>query len=291
VLRRLREPDAPRRLWIDSLCINQRDHVERAAQVPAMARVYAAARRVVACLPYAAASHGALAHLRSLRRLLAHLPPDQLRAALADRFAHRKRGCYDPGWIAVGALVRSNWFQRVWIIQEVATAQTIVVRHGSEQASWEDVAWVVSVTKAYDAASVYLDGRVTNLSIRKYADIECGLNSLQLMDRIRLLVRRETRPPTLNRLLGYSVGFSATVARDRVYAFLGLACLPDAQLIEPIYKEKKNDDSSSAYEISDRRVFADAGRIVLAQSLRNFHLAGTGFTARCPFCPHGCQTG
>jgi hypothetical protein len=45
-LRRLREADRPRTFWIDAMCINQNDVVERAEQVKQMLRIYKQAKTV-----------------------------------------------------------------------------------------------------------------------------------------------------------------------------------------------------------------------------------------------------
>ncbi|KAI4281668.1 MAG: hypothetical protein L6R38_003511 [Xanthoria sp. 2 TBL-2021] len=49
-LRALRSSDKPRQLWVDAVCINQRDHVEKAHQVSQMAKIYGKAARVLAWL-------------------------------------------------------------------------------------------------------------------------------------------------------------------------------------------------------------------------------------------------
>jgi hypothetical protein len=46
----LRYPDKSRVLWIDAMCINQRDIVERSQQVKRMAMIYSKAERVVVWL-------------------------------------------------------------------------------------------------------------------------------------------------------------------------------------------------------------------------------------------------
>ena len=49
-LRTLRSSDKPRQLWVDAVCINQCDHVEKAHQVAQMAKIYRKAARVLAWL-------------------------------------------------------------------------------------------------------------------------------------------------------------------------------------------------------------------------------------------------
>ncbi|KAK8096043.1 HET-domain-containing protein [Apiospora kogelbergensis] len=46
-LRHLQRPDAKRVLWVDAVCINQQDRLERNVQVPMMSRIYKGARLVV----------------------------------------------------------------------------------------------------------------------------------------------------------------------------------------------------------------------------------------------------
>lgn len=46
-LRNLRRPDGERVLWVDALCINQRDPLEKAKQIPLVSRIYEQATSVV----------------------------------------------------------------------------------------------------------------------------------------------------------------------------------------------------------------------------------------------------
>ncbi|KXX80055.1 Heterokaryon incompatibility protein 6, OR allele [Madurella mycetomatis] len=50
LLARIRRPDAPRTVWADAVCINQRDPAEKAVQVGMMDVIYSAAERVLADL-------------------------------------------------------------------------------------------------------------------------------------------------------------------------------------------------------------------------------------------------
>ena len=46
ILRHMRRPHKEKRLWIDAICINQTDPVEKAIQVRHMGDIYRAARKV-----------------------------------------------------------------------------------------------------------------------------------------------------------------------------------------------------------------------------------------------------
>jgi hypothetical protein len=46
-LGRLRHPTERRILWVDALCINQADHLERSQQVPMIGRIFHSARSVI----------------------------------------------------------------------------------------------------------------------------------------------------------------------------------------------------------------------------------------------------
>jgi hypothetical protein len=49
-LLRLRRPDAPRILWVDAICINQQDNMEKTRQLALMGHIYKQAARVVVWL-------------------------------------------------------------------------------------------------------------------------------------------------------------------------------------------------------------------------------------------------
>lgn len=46
MLRRFRRSDKERRLWIDAICLNQENHVEKNTHIPQMRNIYHAAKKV-----------------------------------------------------------------------------------------------------------------------------------------------------------------------------------------------------------------------------------------------------
>lgn len=115
----LRFKESPRRLWIDSLCINQTDKAERTREIQRMRSIYQCALQVVIWAgDYSPFTRGEVKSIFEFVEELAtaYLPEQQ------DVIA-RKHG-YDGLWSKQQDLcefVRSRlWFERIWIIQEVS---------------------------------------------------------------------------------------------------------------------------------------------------------------------------
>lgn len=97
-LSHLRDRLSDRVLWIDAICINQKDNKEKGQQVQAMAKIYASATRVIVWLGEAASDSSEA--LEALCRAAARKHVDQS--------AHR----------TILALLERPWFQRIWVICE-----------------------------------------------------------------------------------------------------------------------------------------------------------------------------
>jgi hypothetical protein len=97
-LRHLRRPTEPRILWVDALCINQKDLDERAAQVRLMQDIYRKATSVLVWLGAAADSS------------------DTAMASI-DRFDRGYWQTYDFQVQFMRILYRP-WFTRIWTVQE-----------------------------------------------------------------------------------------------------------------------------------------------------------------------------
>jgi hypothetical protein len=97
--------DASKYLWIDALCIDQTNADEMNHQVPFMSRIYGNAEKVLVWLgdPVETVADAALTSLsiRNTRRLF----------------------------------MKSYW-SRLWIVQEIMFARSIVVRYGTAQMDW-----------------------------------------------------------------------------------------------------------------------------------------------------------
>lgn len=127
-LLQLRDGWVARPLWIDAVCINQADLVERSAQVRLMAEIYFRASRVIVWLGEAI-DNGDVA-LDDLRAMAAEEAerargeravegPDHdsdNASATSDSDDASAKAVEDARDAAILALLRRPWFRRVWVI-------------------------------------------------------------------------------------------------------------------------------------------------------------------------------
>ncbi|QYS99735.1 HET domain-containing protein [Trichoderma simmonsii] len=114
VLLRLRDKMIERILWIDAICIDQASIEERGEQIQYMAEIYSKANRVIVWLGEAADNSDQA--LKSIRMA-------------ADEEHQSSRN--DTDHQAILAILDRPWFRRIWVLQEVAAAQHIVMMCGS----------------------------------------------------------------------------------------------------------------------------------------------------------------
>jgi Heterokaryon incompatibility protein (HET) len=108
LLRRFRHRDTCRLLWIDAICINQRDLMERNQQVSIMSRVYAKAHCVLVWLPNDDAEKWA------------DFDPVALRGRPTGQSSRDYYFALRQGFQRLGL---SSWFKRVWTVLEFAFAR------------------------------------------------------------------------------------------------------------------------------------------------------------------------
>ncbi|KAI2782853.1 HET-domain-containing protein [Daldinia loculata] len=143
-LRHLRYDKAPRVMWIDALCINQRNEVEKSPQVAMMGEIFRLARRVIAWLGPAENDSNHAMYLM-----------DYLGSQVDVDFIMRKMrpaaDCIDPGIsdhdielpfqgrgvYSIYYILSRQWFERLWIRQEIHVAgPEAVIMCGLYQVKW-----------------------------------------------------------------------------------------------------------------------------------------------------------
>ncbi|RMJ16656.1 hypothetical protein CDV36_003655 [Fusarium kuroshium] len=184
-LLRLRKENADRRLWVDAVCIDQSNILERNHQVKNMIAIFRSAIRVVVFLGEGSPI---------LDRLVDYMSNDT--------------GGQLPQVMDFISLFRSRWFHRVWVLQEVAVAKSILVMYGMKQMGWVDLITHGNLFLRLMAAR--------NLSLVLPPVISYGLRQTETGDR-----RLQGRSDLLS-LLQVSRNCACKDARDKVYSILGL---------------------------------------------------------------------
>ncbi|KKY36372.1 putative ankyrin and het domain protein [Diaporthe ampelina] len=144
-LKYLRRADEPRTLWIDALCINQTDEVEKGPQVAMMGDIYRHATRVVVWLgPEADNSDMIFAKMAYLGSQIQVDFTGKVEIGLAE--GATELGLADPSkpvyfWVeefdALVHLFSRAWFSRLWIRQEIHLASpAAVITCGHSQVPW-----------------------------------------------------------------------------------------------------------------------------------------------------------
>jgi hypothetical protein len=148
-------------IWIDAICINQEDSVERDAQVRRMKTIYEQAERVIIWLgkynePTDASFrlnlsewnvHGigenseAMARSAMILLLFLQKEADQTQSSDTSENSIRLADCAHAHdlqvWTQLARLFHRPWFERLWIVQELAVSRKAVVRWENLQIDWQ----------------------------------------------------------------------------------------------------------------------------------------------------------
>ncbi|KAH7084652.1 heterokaryon incompatibility protein-domain-containing protein [Paraphoma chrysanthemicola] len=127
MLRYLRKPSTYRNLWIDAICINQSDDIEKASQVGCMGLIYARAEKVDIWLGPAAPED----NISQVFSILRNRALD-----LHEREATNPNPAPEIFLAPVLSFLERPWFARRWILQEVKLARAARAHCGEHHLSW-----------------------------------------------------------------------------------------------------------------------------------------------------------
>ncbi|KAH7419577.1 heterokaryon incompatibility protein-domain-containing protein [Cadophora sp. MPI-SDFR-AT-0126] len=143
-LRHLRTAEETRVIWVDAICINQENDAEKSREVLQMGAVFSNAKNVVVWL--GPSSQDSTLALKTLARLGEGVVYDPANhdieyntKAWAETLESDKQALRAefPSWVAIGSLLRREWFERLWVFQEIALASSAIVVVGEYYIDWE----------------------------------------------------------------------------------------------------------------------------------------------------------
>ena len=223
--------DDVRFIWIDQICINQQDDVEKAVQVKMMRDIYVSAQKVLLWLgPSTKGSDLAMDIIAPLNESIGVLPQ--------GRFAHdgirsRLPGQDDAFWPALVDLYARPWYDRLWVLQEAILAKDVEVLCGNRSMHW--AAFASFATKLYELTPPALirafDAHQSH-GLNDSARLPTwGFTSIRNIDTMRSSEAEGSKPPSWTYL---SMGLNCKVTNplDRVYGVLGL--LASEELVRSI---------------------------------------------------------
>jgi hypothetical protein len=110
-------------LWVDSICINQADVVERSRQVPRMNDIYSSAYSVIVWLgDFEKLQRYTGLNTLSIHRLLVNLmdmdAPDGFPKHVGEGAVKTPEGSFEDRIASYCKLMCNPWFRRVWVLQE-----------------------------------------------------------------------------------------------------------------------------------------------------------------------------
>ncbi|KAI1284207.1 heterokaryon incompatibility protein-domain-containing protein [Xylaria sp. FL0933] len=242
----LRNHATDRTIWVDAICINQEDDVEKGQQVQSMAKIFAKARGVIVWLGEAADySDEALELIRKTAEGQDTNSPDtasqQAALTLPDQQPTNStihEAIQDP----ISQLLGRLWFQRFWVLQEIAAARHILIKCGY----------------------IELDGYAFYLGLSKLTQsYETHQNLKHLIPSVLYLIRGAIFRPRheteeLNRLGRFSLHIrplselvdmyhtrDASNILDKVYALLGMS----SDYYIPIELSSVNYDGTTKWQL------------------------------------------
>jgi Heterokaryon incompatibility protein (HET) len=234
-------------VWIDQVCIDQRNAGERSSQVALMGVIYSQADHVLVYLGEAG-EHTSLGvdFMEHYRRRLRDQNVGETRMVqfstsesvsfVASKDSGGSSDTQILRHVALGLadLLTRSFFKRLWIVQEVVLASHLVTVCGSRQFQWDVLRLACLLfTRRPEFASL----------LKSFVHINCDFTTMRKASR---LVKAHGK--LINRdlwdILDECSGLATSEPRDKIYAVLGLAKgmpalpVPDyAKSVQEIYLE------------------------------------------------------
>ncbi|KAI1753350.1 heterokaryon incompatibility protein-domain-containing protein [Xylaria castorea] len=265
ILQALRQDWKPRMLWIDFICINQRHTAEKSHQVTMMRRIYHRASIVIIWLDPLPDTAIAI----DLRVEISRSPGlTGLQGAHLYGQRHQQYRL-----LALARFIENDYFNRLWVVQEIASARQIKVLCGDQSIQWEDLRLVIKFMGNPEM--------IRSLqSTEEMGVVACNQDSLRHAGAI---IATKTSASigisySLAFLLSNYRGMKCKDPRDKVFGLLGLVRGIDHHLIRPDYSKNE----IQVYKDTAKYIFTVEGT---SRKLIALAFAGVGHCRRLQELP------
>ena len=223
------------RIWIDALCINQSDIIERASQVKRMNEIYRKAWTPIIWLGNEMeGSDDAMALAKLLSRT--YTGDDQVNALTQD--LHRDPGKFGVGrWKAIHQLINRRYWSRMWILQEAAMGRRDTpVLCGKQTLPWIDISRTFKLLNQTDEVlNKYMVNELKEVGLEYSLSTWSTFSTVNEIQVLQDAQNIGHQRGNLFRLLHLARTVFATDARDKVYGILEMMEPELFALIEPDY--------------------------------------------------------
>ena len=217
-------------LWIDAICINQEDVLERNNQVLLMTDIYS---NSITTLIWLGEEDEYTAPAARLMKIMGSMdlwdlqrrdPLNQLESGHQDL---DDQAINESNWTAMRHFLQRSWFNRIWVLQEVVAAQQVTVMCGEYWFPWKDIVQVSD----YYSSSLYcpqrsFGGEDLQLLLESSTSLRYTVGRVPVaIATLWLLVKENQEKDRVRILRGtFMIGRSLLCSdpRDKVYALLGI---------------------------------------------------------------------
>ena len=232
--------------WIDSVCINQEDDIEKTEQLPLMTEIYRRAYQVIVWLGPSANAHNA--HLIG-SFLMALKAPHILGLSTKDTLDIFVRD-QKEAFIALGELFSHPWFERIWVIQEVIVSNHVHVMYKGICLSWDTIAALaVRLEKDVHTTAKLVRHWSPTVANAKSFDPRIGFSlptdiignilthlwNTAIIEECRNLFR--IGHSSLAILLLMTISFKSKDPRDKIFALFGISSDAKKATFKPSYED------------------------------------------------------
>jgi Heterokaryon incompatibility protein (HET) len=237
ILRSEQVPESTTLYWADAICIDQDNIAERESQIRIMKKIYSMAEQTVVWLgPSVGDSHRALAFMnhirdcfmvpepvRNLQAFIDESKPQFLSGQNEEGIKVFRGGLHAPREYVLedyeslrAFFTSSEWFERIWICQEIALSQRIMVCYGTHKLCWSLCGY----------AALWMSGLPCYRSVdEKVANVGHTLR----IEEYRRGFEESSHGLGLLQLIGTARHCKASNQLDKIYGLLGLA-KPDVEI-------------------------------------------------------------
>ncbi|KAL5313158.1 hypothetical protein ACEPPN_018891 [Leptodophora sp. 'Broadleaf-Isolate-01'] len=233
--------------WIDAVCINQKDNIERAKQIPLMFEIYQNSARVLVWL-------GPPTNDIKASRMLCSIVNATSGPNLTDKVSSRDLLDYmfaEPE-VAVrllGEFLSHPWFERIWIVQEVAAGKKVHIMYNGFCLDWDYLAMttarieddiifrqMIQVSMSPNTSTAGAQASAVGLPFEGHGIGRMHWSNARFMGRVRQSLL-DKEPFSLGVLVLLTAEFKAKEPRDKVFALLGIAADGDEFTYQPNYED------------------------------------------------------